>query len=49
MQPLIAPSNPAFSTQAAFVHLVGATKIISDYVDSLRGLGDWLGGAEHES
>jgi predicted PurR-regulated permease PerM len=32
------------------VPLVGATKIICDYVDSLRGLGDWLGvSAEHES
>ncbi len=31
------------------VPLVGATKIICDYVDSLRGLGNWLGGAEHES
>jgi hypothetical protein len=29
---------------------VGATKIICDYVDSLRGLGEWLGvSAEHES
>jgi predicted PurR-regulated permease PerM len=31
------------------VPLVGATKIICDYVDSLRGLGDWLGVSEHES
>ncbi len=32
------------------VPLMGATKIICDYVDSLRGLGDWLGvSAEHES
>lgn len=32
------------------VPLVGATKIICDYVDSLRGLGEWLGvSAEHES
>jgi predicted PurR-regulated permease PerM len=32
------------------VPLVGATKIVCDYVDSLRGLGDWLGvSAEHES
>jgi predicted PurR-regulated permease PerM len=31
------------------VPLVGATKIICDYVDSLRGLGNWLGGAGHES
>jgi predicted PurR-regulated permease PerM len=32
------------------VPLVGATKIICDYVDSLRGLGAWLGvSAEHES
>jgi predicted PurR-regulated permease PerM len=31
------------------VPLVGATKIICDYVDSLRGLGAWLGvSAEHE-
>jgi predicted PurR-regulated permease PerM len=30
--------------------LVGATKIICDYVDSLRGLGNWLGeSAERES
>src|SRR6202050_2407304 len=32
------------------VPLVGATKIICDYVDSLRGLSDWLGvSAEHQS
>ncbi len=32
------------------VPLVGATKIVCDYVDSLRGLGDWLGvSAGHES
>jgi predicted PurR-regulated permease PerM len=32
------------------VPVVGATKIICDYVDSLRGLGEWLGvSAEHES
>jgi predicted PurR-regulated permease PerM len=32
------------------VPLMGATKIICDYIDSLRGLGAWLGvSAEHES
>jgi predicted PurR-regulated permease PerM len=31
------------------VPLMGATKIICDYVDSLRGLGAWLGVSERES